>query len=51
MHGTDGIHMGYENDNLIVYWGESKLHGQTGSAVTDIVNSISTQLGERSKTR
>jgi hypothetical protein len=49
VHGTDGIHMGYENDNLIVYWGESKLHTKMGSALADIVASVSKQLGTPSK--
>jgi hypothetical protein len=49
IHGTDGIHMGYENDNLIVYWGESKMHSQMSSAVTDVISSVSKQLATPSK--
>lgn len=41
VHGTDGIHLGYENDNLVLYWGESKLHATLSSALTDIASSIS----------
>ena len=49
VHGTDGIHMGYENDNLIVYWGESKMHSKVSSALADIVGSVSKQLSTPSK--
>lgn len=42
IHGTDGIHLGFEKDHLILYWGESKLHTTLSSALTDIANSIST---------
>lgn len=41
IHGTDGIHMGADNDNLIIYWGESKFHKEMNSAITDIINSVS----------
>lgn len=40
VHGADGVHLGYENDKLILYWGESKLHQKLASALTDIAASI-----------
>jgi len=49
VHGTDGIHLGYEGDNLIMYWGESKLHSTLASALTDIATSISEYVGSPAK--
>ncbi len=40
IHGTDGVHLGCEGDNLIMYWGESKLHSTLASALSDISSSI-----------
>lgn len=40
VHGTDGIHMGYEDGDLVMYWGESKMHKNLGSALDDISSSI-----------
>lgn len=40
VHGTDGIHLGSDGDNIIMYWGESKMHGALPSALDDIVKSI-----------
>jgi hypothetical protein len=40
IHGRDGVHIGYQGDALIVYWGESKLHKSVSSAVSDLVSSI-----------
>ena len=40
VHGTDGIHLGYEGENLIMYWGESKMHETLPSALADISRSI-----------
>ncbi|HBO2745113.1 HamA C-terminal domain-containing protein [Pseudomonas aeruginosa] len=41
VHGTDGIHLGSDGNNLVFYWGESKLHGTLSSALADIMKSIS----------
>jgi Cap4 SAVED domain len=49
VHGTDGIHLGYEGDHLVVYWGESKLHASMASALTQIGASISTQVASPEK--
>jgi len=40
IHGTDGVHLGSEDNNLIFYWGESKLHSTLASALSDIATSI-----------
>lgn len=40
VHGTDGVHLGSEGENIIFYWGESKLHSTLTSALTDIAASI-----------
>lgn len=40
VHGRDGIHLGFDGDQLVVYWGESKLHQEISSALSDIVVSI-----------
>jgi len=40
VHGTDGIHLGFDGDQLLVYWGESKLHASLTSALDSILESI-----------
>lgn len=41
-HGADGIHVGIgPNQELELYWGESKLHKTFNSALTDCLKSIS----------
>jgi hypothetical protein len=49
VHGVDGIHLGYESDKLIMYWGESKLHETLPSALDDIADSISTYVKDPQK--
>lgn len=49
VHGTDGIHLGCEGDNLVLYWGESKLHATLASALDDISSSISTLVSSPEK--
>lgn len=49
IHGTDGVHMGYENDHLVMYWGESKMHAQLSTALSDIVLSITKQIEDPKK--
>jgi len=49
VHGVDGIHLGYEADKLIMYWGESKLHQTLASALDDISSSISTYVKDDTK--
>lgn len=49
VHGVDGIHLGYETDNLIMYWGESKLHQTLSSALSDIAESISEYVKDPTK--
>lgn len=49
VHGTDGVHLGSEGDNLIMYWGESKMHASLASALTDIAASISNHVSSPMK--
>ena len=49
VHGVDGIHLGYEADKLIMYWGESKLHAKLSSALDDIAESISAYVKDPTK--
>lgn len=49
VHGGDGVHMGFEGEKLIMYWGESKLHQTKSSAFTDIAKSISGFANNRSQ--
>lgn len=49
VHGTDGVHLGCEGDNLIMYWGESKLHSTLASALSDIAASISEHVNSTEK--
>lgn len=49
VHGTDGVHLGCEGDNLIMYWGESKLHSTLASALSDIAASISEHVNSAEK--
>lgn len=46
VHGRDGIHLGFDGDQLVVYWGESKLHQEISSALSDIVVSISDYIAD-----
>lgn len=41
VHGTDGIHLGANENNLIIYWGESKFHKKINSAIDNILDSVS----------
>lgn len=47
IHGSDGVHMGFEGNNLIMYWGESKLHQTASSALSDIAESVSNFTSNR----
>lgn len=49
VHGVDGIHMGCEDGNLVMYWGESKMHKELSSALTDIAASISDHTKDSKK--
>jgi hypothetical protein len=49
IHGVDGVHLGLESDKLIMYWGESKLHGTLASALTDISDSITKYVKDPTK--
>lgn len=41
IHGVDGVHAAQTpNGNLALYWGESKLHGDVQSALTECFKSI-----------
>jgi len=44
--GVDGLHAKYDeqNDQLFLYWGESKVHSDLQQAFTDCFNSISSLL-------
>lgn len=46
IHGVDGIHLGYENNKLVMHWGESKLHQTLPSALDDIAASILRYLSD-----
>lgn len=39
IHGTDGIHLGFDGEQLLVYWGESKFHASLTSAIDSILKS------------
>lgn len=41
VYGTDGVHLGFNGENLIMYCGESKLHSTLASALESIAESIS----------
>ncbi len=43
-HGADGLHVGSESGNLILYWGESKLHANPTNAIRECLESISPLL-------
>jgi hypothetical protein len=49
IHGVDGIHLGYEGNKLIVYWGESKLHTSPSSARDSIISSIAKYHNDSAK--
>lgn len=41
-HGVDGLHIKYDNsiNKLALYWGESKMYKDIGSAISDCLDSI-----------
>lgn len=47
VHGADGVHVRYcsETSRLFIYWGESKLYGDVGQAITAAATSIAKALG------
>ena len=46
IHGVDGVHIGFNGDSLIFYWGESKLHKAFASAIDDIVESVGNSIAD-----
>jgi len=48
VHGADGLHAGVDptSGKLILYWGESKIHGDVTSAVRDCLASIAPMLSD-----
>ena len=47
--GSDGVHAGYDkDDNLIIYWGESKLHKDVNAAIKKAVVSLNDHLTVKS---
>ncbi|WP_291812602.1 DUF1837 domain-containing protein [Limnobacter sp.] len=46
VYGSDGIHVRYDaaSQNLIFYWGESKLHASATGAIDSAMESISTAM-------
>ena len=46
VYGADGVHVRYcsETDRLLLYWGESKLYADVGSAIASAVKSITDSL-------
>ncbi len=40
VHGTDGIHARFHADKLFMYWGESKVHKELSSALSEALDSI-----------
>lgn len=49
VHGSDGVHLGYEDDNLMMYWGESKMHASLPSALAGITASVSEHVNSPEK--
>lgn len=49
VHGSDGIHIKYnaDSDELLLFWGESKLYSKISSAFDEIVSSICKFISER----
>jgi hypothetical protein len=49
VHGADGVHVRYcaETARLILYWGESKLYADVGSAISAAVGSMAKSLEHR----
>lgn len=47
VHGADGVHVRYcsETSRLFIYWGESKLYGDVGQAITAAATSIAKAVG------
>ncbi|HVW64232.1 MAG TPA: DUF1837 domain-containing protein [Nitrosospira sp.] len=43
-HGADGIHVGVSDNNLCLYWGESKLHSDASQAIRECIDSLSPLL-------
>tara|TARA_Y100000310_G_scaffold186584_1_gene186739 strand:+ start:165 stop:1091 length:927 start_codon:yes stop_codon:yes gene_type:complete len=39
-HGADGVYLGVENENLCLFWGESKLHDSHSSAIGECLASV-----------
>jgi hypothetical protein len=48
IHGADGLHAGVDpiSGRLILYWGESKIHGDVTSAVRECLASVAPMLSE-----
>lgn len=46
VHGADGVHVRYcsETARLFLYWGESKMYGDVGAAITAAAKSIAKSL-------
>lgn len=46
VHGADGVHVRYcpETARLFLYWGESKMYGDVGAAITSAAKSIAKSL-------
>ena len=46
VHGADGVHIGLcpKTKRAILYWGESKLYGDIGKAISEAVNSLVTAM-------
>lgn len=46
VHGADGVHVRYctETARLFLYWGESKMYGDVGAAITAAATSIAKSL-------
>lgn len=40
IHGSDGVHVGIERSNLILYFGESKLYKVHTAAIADAIDSV-----------
>ena len=52
VHGTDGIHFGVAGEQLLVYWGESKLYKEISSGLDSAIESVvSFSNCDRSKAR
>lgn len=49
IHGSDGVHLGINDSNFILYFGESKVYKNYSSAINDALNSVRAFMTETSE--